>query len=211
MSEELRHIINMLHLVGYTEYGGQLTLTISECRLIFEYIKQLNDNIKGEQYINIDNLSKHPSSSINKLYEIKDYYFDLACQLLYEEIELNDRIMNCIKVIERLKTLYKERYGHNLIVQDLDKLIEILNRNNDFSMKKLIVFSSILIVLTGCNKQVFDKSYTFNKIVCNYDGDKFELDIKSWTDYDDGEQIQIKSKDGNTYLLSANKCYMIGD
>lgn len=74
----------------------------------------------------------------------------------------------------------------------------------------LIVIVIILTMCTGCNKQVFDKSYTFNKIICNYDGDKFELDIKSWTDYD-GEQIQIRSKDGNTYLLSANKCYMIGD
>ena len=77
-------------------------------------------------------------------------------------------------------------------------------------MKKLIILSSILIVLTGCNKQIFDKSYTFNKIICNYDGDKFELVIKSWSDYE-GEQIQIKSKNGSTYLLSANKCYMIGE
>ena len=75
---------------------------------------------------------------------------------------------------------------------------------------KIILLTLIALPLTACNKQVFDKSYTFNKIVCNYDGDKFELDIKSWSDYD-GEQIQIKSKDGNTYLLSANKCYMIGD
>lgn len=131
MSEELRHTINRLHLVGYTEYGETLKLTISECRLLFEYIKQLNDNIKNEQYINIENLRKHPSSSINKIYELNNYYFDLACKLLYEEIELNDRIMNCIKVIERLKAPYKERYGRNLIVKDLDKLIEILNGESD--------------------------------------------------------------------------------
>ena len=74
----------------------------------------------------------------------------------------------------------------------------------------IIIIGVILTLCTGCNKQIFDKSYTFNKIVCNYDGDKFELDIKSWTDYE-GEQIQIKSKDGNTYLLSANKCYMMGE
>lgn len=74
----------------------------------------------------------------------------------------------------------------------------------------VIIIGMVLTLCTGCNKQIFDKSYTFNKIVCNYDGDKFELDIKSWTDYE-GEQIQIKSKDGNTYLLSANKCYMMGE
>lgn len=77
-------------------------------------------------------------------------------------------------------------------------------------MKKLIIFSSILIVLTGCNKQVFDTHHTFNKIYCNYDGNQFTLDIKTWNDYD-GEQIQINAKDGKTYLLSANKCYMVGE
>ena len=47
------------------------------------------------------------------------------------------------------------------------------------------------------------------EIICNYDGNKFELKIDKWTDYE-GEQIQVKSN-GKTYLLSANKCYMIGE
>jgi len=38
-------------------------------------------------------------------------------------------------------------------------------------------------------------------------GDKFELEIDKWTDYD-GEQIQVISNK-NVYLLSANKCYMV--
>ena len=68
---------------------------------------------------------------------------------------------------------------------------------------------TIIFSLTGCNKQVFDFEYTFDKIVCNYDGDKFELKVDKWTDYE-GEQIQVRS-DSKTYLLSANKCYLIGD
>ena len=36
---------------------------------------------------------------------------------------------------------------------------------------------TIIFSLTGCNKQVFDFEYTFDKIVCNYDGDKFELKV----------------------------------
>ena len=86
----------------------------------------------------------------------------------------------------------------------------LLTNKNFITIIGIIILLVLLFLLTGCNKQVFDKSYTFNKIVCNYDGDKFELDIISWTDYD-GEQIQIRSKDGNTYLLSANKCYMKGE
>ena len=62
-------------------------------------------------------------------------------------------------------------------------------------------------MMTGCNYNIIDTSYSYNKAICNYNGDKFELDIKSWKDYD-GEQIQVKTKD-NTYLLSANNCYLV--
>ena len=73
-------------------------------------------------------------------------------------------------------------------------------------MKKIIILIIGLFILTGCNKQVFDFDYTYKKAVCNYDGDRFELKIDKWKDYD-GEQIQIKSN-GETYLLSMNKCYL---
>ena len=75
--------------------------------------------------------------------------------------------------------------------------------------KKLLSLGIILsvILLTGCNKDIWDTQYTFDKIICDYNGDKFELKIDSWTDFE-GEQIQVKSDD-KTYLLSANNCYMI--
>ena len=76
-------------------------------------------------------------------------------------------------------------------------------------MKKLLILSLGVILLTGCNKQILDLDYEYNKVKCNYDGDKFELNIDKWTDYD-GEQLQVKSN-GKTYLLSGNKCYLIKD
>lgn len=75
-------------------------------------------------------------------------------------------------------------------------------------MKKILIISGILL-LTGCNKQIFDFDYTYDRVICNYNGDQFELRIDQWKDYE-GEQIQIKSN-GKTYLLSANNCYMIDD
>lgn len=72
--------------------------------------------------------------------------------------------------------------------------------------KKLIIGIASLFLLTGCSKTIFDTQYTFDKVICNYDGDKFELDVDKWDDYE-GEQIQIKSN-GKIYLLSTNKCYM---
>lgn len=76
-------------------------------------------------------------------------------------------------------------------------------------MKKIILIGISIFILTGCNKQLLDFDYHYDEIICNYDGNRIELKIDKWSDYE-GEQIQVKSN-GKTYLLSANKCYMIGD
>ena len=76
-------------------------------------------------------------------------------------------------------------------------------------MKKILVLSVGILLLTGCNKQILDLDYDYDKAVCNYNGEKFTLEIDKWTDYD-GEQLQIKSN-GKTYLLSANNCYLISE
>jgi len=64
-----------------------------------------------------------------------------------------------------------------------------------------------LLFMTGCNKQIIDLDYTYDKAICNYSGTKFELKIDNWKDYD-GEQLQVKSN-GKIYLLSANNCYLV--
>lgn len=78
--------------------------------------------------------------------------------------------------------------------------------------KKILIITIVgilLLILTGCNYQLVDLDYQYDTIICNYDGNQFELEIDKWTDYE-GEQLQIKSG-GKTYLFSANKCYMVGD
>lgn len=75
-------------------------------------------------------------------------------------------------------------------------------------MKKFVLLGVIVLIMCcGCNYNPIEFHYDFDKVICNYDGDRFELKIDEWTDYD-GEQIQVVS-DKNTYLLSANKCYMV--
>ena len=77
--------------------------------------------------------------------------------------------------------------------------------------KKILILIALVstILLTGCNYDIFDTHYSFDKIICDYNGNKFELKIDKWTDYE-GEQLQIISN-GKTYLLSANNCYMIDE
>lgn len=75
-------------------------------------------------------------------------------------------------------------------------------------MKKFIVVIIVLIMifaLTGCNKQIIDLNYHFNYALIQLpNGDIVEGEVQSWTDFEDGDQIQVKI-DGVTYLVhSAN-------
>ncbi len=81
-------------------------------------------------------------------------------------------------------------------------------------MKKRIVSIVAVLVLTlalltGCNKQLVDLNYSFNYAIIQLpDGTIVEGEVQSWTDYDDGEQLQIKI-DGVTYLCSSYNCVLM--
>lgn len=76
----------------------------------------------------------------------------------------------------------------------------------------LSVWAIILTICTGCgNQTMFDTTYTFNKANIYLDGEWKTIDIKEWTDYDDGEQLQIVDTDGRVYLTSSYNCTLIND
>lgn len=72
-------------------------------------------------------------------------------------------------------------------------------------MKKILLLIAILF-LTGCNYQILDTTWDYDKVYCYYGNKEVVYEIKSWTDYD-GEQIQVKTEDGS-YLVSMNQCYL---
>ena len=86
-------------------------------------------------------------------------------------------------------------------------------------MKKVIGIILIMVislfVLTGCtsgyNKTIIDLNYHFTKCKTWVGNEVIEIEIESWTDFEDGEQIQIKGKDGNVYLVSANNSILINE
>ena len=80
-------------------------------------------------------------------------------------------------------------------------------------MKKIlaITITAILLVVTlsGCNKQIFDTTYSFDKAIISLpNGQIIEGKIDSWTDYEDGDQIQIKIN-GVTYLVHSSDVVLI--
>lgn len=88
-----------------------------------------------------------------------------------------------------------------------------------FSNKSVVVvFMATIAILigamffTGCgNRDEFDTVYTFDKAVISWpDGTTKEIEVATWRDYEDGEQIQIKDKaTGHTYLVHSENCILI--
>lgn len=79
-------------------------------------------------------------------------------------------------------------------------------------MKKIflvIVIILTLLIPTGCgNKQIFDFNYEFNKAYIKIGEEWVDLEIKSWKDYEDGEQLQIILHDGTVLLTNSFNCIL---
>mgnify|MGYP005799109619 CR=1 FL=1 len=81
-------------------------------------------------------------------------------------------------------------------------------------MKKLaLVLSGIVLAisLSGCNKQVVDLTYSYERAIVSLpNGEIVEGKVQSWTDYEDGDQIQVKI-DGVTYLVHSSQVVLISE
>ena len=84
-------------------------------------------------------------------------------------------------------------------------------------MKKVIALLLCVIavlsvlVLSGCNKQMVDLTYSYEYAIISLpNGEVVEGKVSSWTDFEDGDQIQVKI-DGKTYLVHSSNIVLISD
>ncbi|MBP3683864.1 MAG: hypothetical protein J6J12_02725 [Oscillospiraceae bacterium] len=82
-------------------------------------------------------------------------------------------------------------------------------------MKKIIALLLAVIVilsvclLSGCNKQMVDLTYSYEYAIIGLpNGETVEGKVTSWTDYEDGDQLQVKI-DGKTYLVHSSNVVLI--
>ena len=83
--------------------------------------------------------------------------------------------------------------------------------NNQMKKRLVLIFMAALMVITflGCNKQLFDATYSFDKAIISLpNGKVIEGNVDSWTDYEDGDQIQVKIND-TTYLVHSSNIVLI--
>lgn len=84
-------------------------------------------------------------------------------------------------------------------------------------MKRIIVGVMAVIVwltvLVSCgNYDMFDTNNTYTRAIITYgDGQTFDINIKQWRDYGDGEQLQIVADDGTIYLTSSFNTILINE
>ena len=85
-------------------------------------------------------------------------------------------------------------------------------------MKKIIaillvavISLSMALITTGCNKQLVDLTYSYEYAIIGLpNGETVEGKVSSWTDYEDGDQIQVKI-DGKTYLVHSSNIALISN
>jgi len=68
-----------------------------------------------------------------------------------------------------------------------------------------------VLILAGCNKQLVDLTYSYEyAIIALPNGEIVEGKVTSWTDFEDGDQLQIKIN-GKTYLVHSSNVVLISD
>ena len=85
-------------------------------------------------------------------------------------------------------------------------------------MKKIIaillaaaITLGLAAIITGCNKQMVDLTYSYEYAIISLpNGEVVEGKVSSWTDFEDGDQIQVKIN-GKTYLVHSSNIVLISD
>ena len=92
-------------------------------------------------------------------------------------------------------------------------------------MKKRTILIGLVmaaVVIGGCetevgadtgyprsNKMWYDNTDYFDKAIIQLGNEVIEVEVEKWEDFEDGEQLQILTKDGTVYLTSSYNCTLI--
>lgn len=81
-------------------------------------------------------------------------------------------------------------------------------------MNKKYLFPLLALFLCGCigNNQIIDTTYTYKKAIVKMpDGEVKEIEVSSWSDYDDSDAISIIGENGERIYTHLNNVVLIGD
>lgn len=79
--------------------------------------------------------------------------------------------------------------------------------------KRLLVLGVIIVMMAtsmSCGNQTwFDTTYTFDEAIVYIGGEWKTMKVQSWTDFEDGDQIQFTDENGVTYLVHSSNITLI--
>ena len=77
--------------------------------------------------------------------------------------------------------------------------------------KYLLIGTIVLLSLSGCNRQIVDLTYSYEKAIIRLpNGDVIEGKVSSWKDYENSDQIQVVV-DGTSYLVHSSNVVLISE
>lgn len=84
-----------------------------------------------------------------------------------------------------------------------------MKRYITLALAAAMLFLILCSLLGWGNKQLFDLTYTFDTAIISLpDGSVVNGSVSSWTDFEDGDQIQVVI-DGKTYLVHSSNIALI--
>ena len=84
-----------------------------------------------------------------------------------------------------------------------------MKRYITLALAAAMVFLILCSLLGWGNKQLFDLTYTFDTAIISLPyGSVVNGSVSSWTDFEDGDQIQVVI-DGKTYLVHSSNIALI--
>ena len=76
----------------------------------------------------------------------------------------------------------------------------------------LIAFFTIVDRAFAFNYNLFDTTWSFERAIIKLaDGRVIDCAVDSWQDYENSDQIQVKTEDGTTYLVHSVNCTLISE
>ncbi len=67
-------------------------------------------------------------------------------------------------------------------------------------MKKLIIISLFAFLLSACNIQVLDTTWKYDYAYINVGDETIKCEVDSWKDYSESDMLQVRCKDGRSFL-----------
>lgn len=78
----------------------------------------------------------------------------------------------------------------------------------------IIIVFALIIGLSGCgfNKQIIDLDYKYTTAIILYPNDEAKTyEIRSWTDFENSDSIQISTIDGKVIYTHLSNVILIGE